>query len=780
MKLIVGYIKHFSDCRIDFLTTYTLAALVYVFVSSITLLAYSQNRDSCKGDPKTSTCIKYVEKQIQSLDKLSKKIVALDISKGEGIKIADVVKTKESEGAETKGSKVHESGAAKKKTPAEAKPKAESLSKCEYHCAGTFEELTNALEEQKVVYSRIVEIVPEGDEKRKKAEDQILTSSIIALNKIYEQDKTLSDNNKRDKVKSILLSVFVEKPDDLKDILIRLNKNGCTIEEINKILDLAGFDTSTRQPLGKDKPPEDTTKRVDLLQALREIKANLDKYNLTPQEFLMLRELKEKLGDQKTQKYLVEKLDELKKRGVPTDKITEVVRSGGQSSLERLMIVFAELDHATAMQFSRIVQEAGIYQAPAISSAYLHIIISKYPGEPETPLRNGALVFTNAVKEILTAVTNNGITVSDYNPDLTDFEKYRDGYVAACRCLNGDKDCSSIQNNIQDAPNAICDAVIGIRLRTECENNEKLCIEGDIVFTNVDANKGQETKKPINIAVKIEESNAVYASAIEERISTEAQILAAHHFLQKLSYRSSILGDLPFLEHSQDIAGVGPTLHCGVGLEYKYLNKSTSLVEKLSEKYGIRVKGTCGHEYDSRLTERLEESYSKEIGTNDAIEKDAPILKLSKSKDGKGCIAILLVDNVKTYQVLSNPESENGFGDAGEDTARIIGQFYRDIRPTPKWYVAASSLLSTGLPWLMDDNPRDDTVAAIVAATDLAAVITGISLILESTSVRNEYSNSNDNKALNDANTLLISGAVILGTVGASRLITGLIYLATH
>jgi hypothetical protein len=152
-----------------------------------------------------------------------------------------------------------------------------------------------------------------------------------------------------------------------------------------------------------------------------------------------------------------------------------------------------------------------------------------------------------------------------------------------------------------------------------------------------------------------------------------------------------------------------------------------------------------------------------------------PELRLELLSD-RSCRAQLVVEKKVAYGIAAEVPPLAKFTDAGEDVARVIGQFHVDVRrsqiPKPsRWNVVPLA----GLPFLRDEQPYNDRTGWILSAIDLSFLRCSLGAGAMSFSARND-SAENPTRDLHVADAYLTTSALCLAGWVGTKIVGAALY----
>jgi hypothetical protein len=142
--------------------------------------------------------------------------------------------------------------------------------------------------------------------------------------------------------------------------------------------------------------------------------------------------------------------------------------------------------------------------------------------------------------------------------------------------------------------------------------------------------------------------------------------------------------ELPFWsDRKRTSISIGPSLHPNVGLSDLQEPFAHTVPKKFVSGLGLKIEGDCPRGFREGLVYRLGHGYETIVGEQIGSPKGAaPVLTLSVPRgntSGEVCMARLKYDGNDLYGVTATALAPH-MGDAGDDVARVIGQFYRDVQ----------------------------------------------------------------------------------------------------
>jgi hypothetical protein len=504
-----------------------------------------------------------------------------------------------------------------------------------------------------------------------------------------------------------------------------------------------------------------------------------------------------RLQDPETRRRFLLQIEALKREGkqVPTaleravtdnQNVPQALLEAGRAYMALAFDFTRELDYQTRMQsdFSGLIRILFVRRGTASGM------------EPQR-----TRTFENAIKELLTAETGNGI-----EPPLSSADD-AGALKAVCSCRDSTQ-------------NGRCVAVLKIDLAAE----EKLvAANAHLIFNDQELGKGcaagqlAQPSQDKTAAVKFE-------TCAGQEPACLAQIESAAAMLRSL--RFSVLGSLPFLGRNREIEYLGEPLDPSTKLNDLGIPKRQDAPERLATRPGLQVlpgSGPCAGKFRTGLVDRLLASYEGEIGHVSAGPTDPPgqPARLLIDGDGKTCKAVLWHNDsravttstlgVRLYGVSATAIGQDGeLGEeAGRSAARAIGEFYRDAfhvhwqpprcretnenrcdsdgphPPAPKRLSMAraglDAALFSGVPWLVDRDASNDGAGIVFGVLETAAIIAGATFVLESVHQRNAFAANNVDDMSGPAaatRSLRMGLGTILIGIPVIRLASWLTYLA--
>jgi hypothetical protein len=217
-------------------------------------------------------------------------------------------------------------------------------------------------------------------------------------------------------------------------------------------------------------------------------------------------------------------------------------------------------------------------------------------------------------------------------------------------------------------------------------------------------------------------------------------------------------------------------LHPGVSLTDLQQTAVIDAPVVLASAPGLRILGNCGGPFGDGLRKRLSTSYAADVGHlfEERAPERVPELRLGNTVTS-GCKVALLVDDAQVYSIVASAPSER-MSDAGDDVAKVVGQYYRDVRsslgpPTNRW----TALLFSGLPYLRDRSSTNDNTGWILSGADISLLMCSAGTGAAAVAARNEYADRHTN-SLSTANRFLAASITCLTSLAVERFLSAVFY----
>lgn len=504
-----------------------------------------------------------------------------------------------------------------------------------------------------------------------------------------------------------------------------------------------------------------------------------------------------RLQDPETRRRFLLQIEALKREGRQVPAALEKAVTDNQN-IPQALLEAGRAYMALAFDFTRELDYQTRTQ-PDFSGLIRVLFVRKGTAPALEPQRTRT--FENAIKELLTAETGNGI---DLPLSLADDAG---ALAAVCSCQDGNQ-------------NGRCIAVLQIDLSAEeklVAAKARLIFNDPALTAGCKAGRLAEPSQEKMATVKFE------ACEGQEPVCL-TQIESAAAMLRSL--RFSVLGSLAFLGRHRTIEYLGEPLDPSTKLNDLGIPPREDAPARLATRPGLEIlpgSGACAGKFRTGLVKRLTGSYQGEIGEVSVgpADRAGQQARLLIEGDGKVCKAVLWHNDrpgvttstlgVQLYGVsatATGPDDELG-EEAGRSAARAIGEFYRDafhvhwqppqclegksggegggggpkhVEPKhlSKGRAALSAALFSGVPWLTDRDTGNDGAGVAFGVLETAMIITGASLVLGSVYQRNRFAANNvDGMSSPDAATRSLRwglGTIIIG-IPVIRLASWLTYL---
>ena len=243
------------------------------------------------------------------------------------------------------------------------------------------------------------------------------------------------------------------------------------------------------------------------------------------------------------------------------------------------------------------------------------------------------------------------------------------------------------------------------------------------------------------------------------------QLRAAQRVIEALAGSFSMFSQLKYLQYARSIDQTAPTLHQGVRIIDQTERAAVSAPVLLAKAPGLKISGSCGEAFGQRVRTRLKVSYLTDVGPL-VEEGDVPELRLETGE--VNCRVRLLVGQEQVYglQVSAAPEF---MGDAGDDTGRVLGQYYRDVRNAQLQKPSGwNALVLSGLPYLRDRRSDNDRLGWILTGVDVAFTSCAVGALAWSIHEHNAFAD-NPTGSLSYANASVWTSVGCLIALGVER-----------
>jgi hypothetical protein len=246
--------------------------------------------------------------------------------------------------------------------------------------------------------------------------------------------------------------------------------------------------------------------------------------------------------------------------------------------------------------------------------------------------------------------------------------------------------------------------------------------------------------------------------------------------IEETAGQHAVFAKLKYLQAGRPVDQMGPTLHPGVSLSDRQETAALDAPVVLTSAPGLRVIGNCGAQFSDSLKKRLTTSYSADVGRilDESAKERVPELRLVNTV-ASDCRAALFVDNVQVYGVVASAPSER-MSDAGDDVARVVGQYYRDVHSSlgpsiNRW----TALLFSGLPYLRDRSSTNDKTGWILSGIDISLMACGAGTGVGAIAARNDYADRHTS-SLSTANGLLATSITCFASLAVERVLSAAFY----
>jgi hypothetical protein len=460
----------------------------------------------------------------------------------------------------------------------------------------------------------------------------------------------------------------------------------------------------------------------------------------------------------------------LEKAVTENQNIPQALLEAGRAYMALAFDFTRELDYQTRMQ-------------PDFSGLIRLLFVRKGAAPGAQPPRTRT--FENAIKELLTAETGNGIEPPVSSVDDTG------ALAAVCSCQK------------DPAQAGRCAAVLQIELSAQDKSVEAaahLILNDQALKDGCAAGRLAEPSQDKIAKVELETCDGRQPACLP-------QIEAAAAMLRSL--RFSVLGSLAFLGRNRAIEYLGEPLDPSTTLSDIQFPAREDAPKRLAARPGLQIapgSGSCAGKFRDGLVARLVGSYHGEIGEVTAGEGDPAgrHARLLIEGDGKTCKAVLWHNDrpgettstlgVPIYGVTATAAraGEELGEQAGRSAARVIGEFYRDAfhvhwqpprlpeckggdggggqnqgerRHLSTGQAAFNAALFSGAPWLVDRDGGNDRAGVAFSVLESAAIITGAALMLWSVNQRNEFGASRSLDDMSNPDTATRTLRFGLGTI---------------
>lgn len=254
------------------------------------------------------------------------------------------------------------------------------------------------------------------------------------------------------------------------------------------------------------------------------------------------------------------------------------------------------------------------------------------------------------------------------------------------------------------------------------------------------------------------------------------QVAAANRLMKGFAEKHPIFRRLKYLQAGQSIEQIGPILPSGVTFSDVHEKAALTAPGVLATAPGLYLDGHCTPSFESGLRSRLRSSYTGDIGPLvEAGAPGGPVPKLRLKSEGTSCRAALVVEDQDVYGIRASSSAEK-MQDAGDGVARVVGQYYRDVRSSQVQAVSRwTALAFSGLPYLLDANGTNDRTGWFLAALDISLLACGVGTGAATIAARNDYA-ARPIGDLGTANGFLIASMACFGTWAAQRFLAAALY----
>ncbi len=473
-----------------------------------------------------------------------------------------------------------------------------------------------------------------------------------------------------------------------------------------------------------------------------------------------------RLQNPEVRKEFIRRLDSLGLSETPTGKALKA--DGPQPNLVDTLSKADRSVIAVGMSFLREVDARGTQALRTAKWMRLYIVDDRSQ-VGKTAKRD----FAQALKELLTGFTNEGIEPETVGSQLTDDQIERD-----CIRLGAD-----------------CGAVIRVRF---AETNGKVVAEGRLIFNRTKSKDSNHespppSERPDITSPALDTSCDAAASASpgpgadQQRQCLTNQIHAAHGFMNALSERVALFGGLAFMKSPRRVETLAPSLHYGVTITDLMSPDPAQAPDILHKDLAVQSASPegCGQPLLVALKKRLQKSYQSYIG--DVAETG--VVTATIEKNGNGCSVLMKANDVPFYKVLgvgAKPE------EVGDDLGRAIGAYYIDVAvlkgiptrqlppppPPPPSHWEAFAV--AGAPFMHGAKSGDRWLGALYTTFDWAGLACGAGATAYAIEYRNEYAASRNLDKLSSANTAATTAFICLGVSVLSRGAGALHFWASH
>jgi hypothetical protein len=483
-------------------------------------------------------------------------------------------------------------------------------------------------------------------------------------------------------------------------------------------------------------------------------------------------QLYKRLQDQETRRAFLARLDDLGQSGSTLAEGVRRVHENGRAD-EDLLQVLLKAERVSLAMASTFLNQPDLRARRVKGLRGLQLIVEKgwqpATGESESARETAARDFVQGIKELLTMLTAEGI-----RQELQLYAPGTVGRAPFCDCMKDNH----------------CRAVLLVRLEPD---GTALKPSGELYFPDQvrqrctsTSNTQQNGAAPMPERV---EGKLIQVECIGGASPTECandRVKLASQFMNQLSYRFSVFGDVAFLTVDREVDKISATFHQGVSISDLWSPPSRDIPALLNK--GLRVSNSdCDADLYRSLLSRLRTSYDGQIG--EPIGPDGgSTLTLSRTPNGTCALDLHDASNKKVYALTVKFETPATAADAGEDSARTVGQFYWNVQqatliaekqriplaqlPRP---AAATSFLMAGAPFLFDQSPKNDAWGWGYASADTLGLLCGGVFTALNIDARN-HAESGQSGAFSRAQTYLGITYGCLATSVAARIASAIHY----
>jgi hypothetical protein len=432
-------------------------------------------------------------------------------------------------------------------------------------------------------------------------------------------------------------------------------------------------------------------------------------------------QLYRRLKDPDTRRAFLARLDDLGQSGSALADGVRKVHENGRAD-EDLLNVLLKAERVSLAMASTFLNQPDLRARRVRGLRGLQLIVDKRwqptTTETDSARETAARDFVQAIKELLTMLTAEGIRqeVQLYGSDAVSSAPF----------------CDCVQDNH-------CRAVLLVHLEPE---GTTLKPSGELYFPDqvrqrcTSASNAQQDRAAMPERVEGKPIQVECVGGVSPAECANDRVKLASQFMNQLSYRFSVFGDVAFLTVDREVDKISATFHQGVSISDLESPPSRAIPDLLDK--GLMVTNRdCDPELYRSLLSRLRTSYSEQIG-----EPIGPggrsTLTLGKTPNGTCALYLQDASNRKVYALTVKFEAPATAADAGEDSARTVGQFYWNVQqatliaerqriplsqlPRP---AVANSFLMAGAPFLFDNDVKNDAWGWGYASIDTLGLLCG-------------------------------------------------------